>query len=176
MNITIKKILNVFQVNESKVANHLYSKGFGTIKSSDSSSKQNEQILILDPFEVLYIFLHKKRVSLENFKIESSAEFLSEFSIPYYEYLIYEDLIKKGYFVKQALKFGAQFRIYNKDEQVESSAHATHLVIVCDNSKQFSSEELFSINRVAHSTRKKILLAFVDYELSITYIEQSRWK
>lgn len=175
MNITINKIVNIFQINESKVANHLYSKGFGTIKAS-TSSKNNEQILILDPLEVLYIFSHKKHVSLENFNIKNSTQFLSEFSIPYYQYLVYEDLIKKGYFVKQALKFGADFRIYDKNTQIDTSPHATHLVIVCDNSKQFSSEELFSMNRVAHSTRKKILLAFVDYELSITYIEQSRWK
>lgn len=176
MNITIKKVLNIFQVNESKIANHLYSKGFGTIKASDSSSKNSEQILILDPLEVLYIFSHKKHVSLKDFEIGNSTQFLSEFSIPYYQYLVYEDLIKKGYFVKQALKFGADFRIYDKNTQIDTSPHATHLVIVCDNSKQFSSEELFSINRVAHSTRKKILLAFVDYELSINYIEQSRWK
>lgn len=176
LNIIIKQLVSVFQVSNSKIANHLYSKGFGTLKAAKASS-EGEQVLIIDPLEVLYIYTHKKNVSLENFQIVDDCEFLSRFLIPYANYLVYEDLRKKGYFVKQALKFGAQFRIYDTTSKSlnEYQSHATHLVIVCDNSKHFSSEELFSLNRVAHSTRKKILLAYVDYELSIAYIELSKW-
>ncbi len=158
----------VFYVNE-KCGEHLQSKHLGV------RSKQKSEIkYILDPFEVLYLFEKRKQVNCIEFEIKSREDFLSKFDISLQEYLVFSDLQLKGYVVKQALKFGATFRIYKKvNKGVES--HASHLVFVTSQKKSILPEELFSINRVAHSSKKKILLAYVDYELSVSYLEQSRF-
>ena len=176
MNIKIKYIAGKFIV-ESRVGNHLLSKGFGTF---DSNLYNKQGGLVLDPLEALYIYHHKKNVSFEEIEFTSKEEFLKEFNIKEEEFLVYENLINRGFYVKQALKFGAHFRIYDKHDMnlnsKTNSHHSTHLVFICNSRKEFSPQELFSINRVAHSTKKKILLAFVDPEQSISYLEQRRWQ
>ncbi|MFP4402236.1 MAG: tRNA-intron lyase [Candidatus Nanoarchaeia archaeon] len=167
--IQINYIASEFIVNANS-GNHLHSKGFATF------SKQlfeNEGGFVLTPLEVLYIYENKQNVTLHNFTITSPERFLKKHHISHNEYRVFCDLIRKGYIVKQALKFGAHFRIYDKSSQDE---HATHLVFIIEQKRKIDPQELFANMRIAHSTRKKILLAFVDYELSINYIEQSRWK
>ncbi|MFT4244646.1 MAG: tRNA-intron lyase [Candidatus Woesearchaeota archaeon] len=175
MNIIIEYQANMFMV-KSRVGNHLLSKGFGTF---DSNLYDKQGGLVLDSLEVLYIYFHKKNVSFKGIEFISKEQFLEQFNLTREEFLVYQDLIHKGFFVKQALKFGAHFRIYDKHDMnlnsKTNSYHATHLVFICNSRKEFSPQELFSINRVAHSTKKKILLAFVDPEQSISYLEQKRW-
>lgn len=167
MKLEIKKIGNIFVANDEKTISHLVSKYFGTFN-------ELKELYVLDPFEVLYLFEKKSQVSCIDFEIESVESFLAEFSLDLNEYLVFCDLQSKGYLVKQALKFGATFRIYQKiNKGVET--HASHLVFVSSQKKEITPEELFSINRVAHSSKKKVLLAYVDYELSVSYLEQSRW-
>lgn len=168
MKLEIEFENGVFYTNE-KCGEHLLSKHLGSRLKKDL-----EIFYILDPLEVLYIFEKRKQVECIGFEIKSRKDFLSQFDLSLQEYLVFEDLQLKGYVVKQALKFGATFRIYKKENDVVDS-HASHLVFVNSQKKKLSPEELFSINRVAHSTKKKVLLAYVDYELSVSYLEQNRW-
>lgn len=178
MNITITHYSNIFTVTDRQ-ANHLFSKGFGKKLEQVDKTRTSPPTfkIVLDPLEVLYIYEHKKNVKTQEFTISSREEFLQEHSLTYELYLVYSDLLLRGYHVKQALKFGAHFRIYNKQEKTNEKEHSTHLVFVYNSrSSTINAEDLFSINRVAHSTKKHILLAFVDAEHSISYLEQRRWK
>ena len=168
MQIVIEYQSGVFKVSES-VGQHLQTRHLGTFQKEHSKN-----YYILDPLEVLYLIEKRSSIQCIGFKVSSRQQFLSKFKITMQEFLVFCDLQKKGYVVKQALKFGATFRIYKKTNgKVET--HASHLVFVCEQKKKISPEELFSINRVAHSTKKHILFAYVDYELSVSYLEQKRW-
>ncbi len=89
------------------------------------------------------------------------------------KYPVFEDLRGKGHVVKTALKFGADFRVYEKGFK-PGEKHAKWIVFADHESKKLTWHEFSAKNRVAHSTRKNLLLAIVDEEGDITYYEV-RW-
>ena len=86
------------------------------------------------------------------------------------KYLVFKDLRDKGYTVKTALKFGAEFRIYEKGTK-PGKEHAKWIVFTDHESNKLTWHEFSAKNRVAHSTKKNLLLAILDEEGSITYYE-----
>lgn len=88
------------------------------------------------------------------------------------KYPVFEDLRDRGYIVKTALKFGADFRVYEKGKR-PGKAHAKWVVFADHETKSLSWNEFSSKNRIAHSTKKKLLLAIVDEESSVSYYEVS---
>ena len=89
------------------------------------------------------------------------------------KYPVFRDLRVKGYVVKTALKFGAEFRIYEKGTKV-GEKHSKWIVFTDYESRNITWQEFSSKNRVAHSTKKNLLLAILDEEGDITYYEV-RW-
>ena len=81
-------------------------------------------------------------------------------------YLVYKDLRIKSYIPKTGLKFGAEFRIYEKNK-----SHATYLTLIATSKQKINLKEFISKNRVAHSTAKKLLITIVDSQQDITYYE-----
>lgn len=88
------------------------------------------------------------------------------------KYLVYKDLRERGYVVKTALKFGADFRVYPKGKR-PGSEHAKWIVFAEHESNKLTWHEFSAKNRVAHSTKKNLLLAIVDEEGKISYYEVS---
>ncbi|RMD66160.1 tRNA-intron lyase [Candidatus Pacearchaeota archaeon] len=88
------------------------------------------------------------------------------------KFAVYEDLRSRGYVVKSALKFGADFRVYEKGAKV-SKAHSRWLVFVTSEGERLKWQEFVARNRVAHSTKKKLLIAIVDEEREVSYFEVS---
>ncbi|MFH1425255.1 MAG: tRNA-intron lyase [archaeon] len=86
--------------------------------------------------------------------------------------VVFSDLRKKGYIVKTALKFGAEFRVYEKGVK-PGEEHADWLLATVKESEQMKWHEFAAKSRVAHSTRKKLLLGVVDEEGDVTYYEVS---
>lgn len=88
------------------------------------------------------------------------------------KYPIFKDLRDKGYIVKTALKFGADFRVYPKGVKVGQKDEHSRWVVFCEyESKKFSWHEFSAKNRVAHSTKKKLLIAILDEEGDVSYYE-----
>ncbi|MGV8131053.1 MAG: tRNA-intron lyase [Candidatus Pacearchaeota archaeon] len=85
---------------------------------------------------------------------------------------VFEDLREKGYIVKTALKFGADFRIYKKNSQFGQD-HALWLAYAVRESEPHTWHDFAAKNRVAHSTKKKLLIAIVDDENDVLYYEIS---
>lgn len=90
------------------------------------------------------------------------------------KYPVFRDLRSKGFIVKTALKFGADFRVYDKGTS-PGEGHAKWLVFVEHESSTTNWQEFSAKNRVAHSTRKKLLIAIFDQEGEVLYYEIS-WK
>ncbi|PIN89635.1 tRNA-intron lyase [Candidatus Pacearchaeota archaeon CG10_big_fil_rev_8_21_14_0_10_32_14] len=93
------------------------------------------------------------------------------------KYVVFKDLRDRGYVVKTALKFGADFRVYEKgvrpgrDRKDTKHEHAKWVCFVDHESGKLTWHDFSAKNRVAHSTKKNLLLAIVDEENSVTYYE-----
>lgn len=85
---------------------------------------------------------------------------------------VFENLREKGYIVKTALKFGADFRVYKKNSQFGQD-HALWLAYAVRESEPHTWHDFAAKNRVAHSTKKKLLIAIVDDENDVLYYEIS---
>ena len=86
------------------------------------------------------------------------------------KYPVFKNLREKGYVVKTALKFGAEFRIYEKGTK-PGKKHAKWIVFTDYESGKLTWHEFSAKTRIAHSTKKNLLLAIVDEEGDITYYE-----
>ncbi len=85
-------------------------------------------------------------------------------------FYVYKDLRERGYIVKTALKFGADFRVYDKGVRMGED-HSKWIVFPVREVDAFSWQEFSSKNRVAHSTKKHLMLGIVDDEGDVTYYE-----
>jgi len=88
------------------------------------------------------------------------------------KYPVFRDLRDKGYIVKTALKFGADFRVYEKGRTPDEE-HAKWVIFCEHESNKFSWQEFSSKNRVAHSIKKNLLIAILDEESDVSYYEVS---
>jgi len=86
------------------------------------------------------------------------------------KFMVYRDLRNRGYLLKTALKFGADFRVYDKGVR-PGKEHAKWILYPVSESSEFTWHDFSAKNRVAHSTKKNLLVAVVDNEGSITYYE-----
>jgi len=85
-------------------------------------------------------------------------------------YCVFKDMRNRGYIIKTALKFGADFRVYDRGIK-PGEDHAKWIVFPVHEASVYTWHEFSSKNRVAHSTKKRLLLAVVDDENDVTYYE-----
>jgi tRNA-intron endonuclease, archaea type len=88
------------------------------------------------------------------------------------KYSVFKDLREKGNIVKTALKFGADFRVYKKGTK-PGQTHAKWIVFADSETNKVSWHDFSAKNRIAHSTKKNLLLAIVDEEGDVLYYEIS---
>ena len=122
--------------------------------------------------EALYLVEKKKIEVYKNTKKLSFNELMEKCrkidKRVYGKQAVYSDLRHKGYLLKAALKFGADFRVYDKGDR-PGKAHAKWILYVANESDEMTWHDFSAKNRVAHSTKKNLLIAVVDYEGSVTY-------
>jgi len=88
-------------------------------------------------------------------------------------YPVYATLRDRGYVVKTALKFGADFRVYDRGVKVGDD-HSKWVVFAVHERDALTWYDFSAKNRVAHSTRKRLLICVVDDEGDVSFWE-SRW-
>lgn len=89
------------------------------------------------------------------------------------KYCVFKDFRNRGYIIKTALKFGADFRVYDRGVK-PGEDHAKWVVFPVNEGSTLTWYEFAAKNRVAHSTKKRLLIAIVDEEADVTYYE-IRW-
>lgn len=114
------------------------------------------------------VYLGNKRVDFDNL-ISRARRKDKRISA---KFSVFSDLRRKGYIVKSALKFGADFRVYDKGAR-PSEEHARWLLYSVKESENLKWHEFAAKSRVAHSTKKKLLLGIVDEEGDVLYYEIS---
>ena len=85
-------------------------------------------------------------------------------------YAVFKDLRNRGYIVKTALKFGADFRVYDRGVK-PGEDHARWVVYPVHEGSTLTWYEFAAKNRVAHSTKKRLLIGVVDDEGDVSYWE-----
>ncbi len=85
-------------------------------------------------------------------------------------YCVFKDMRNRGYIVKTALKFGADFRVYDRGIK-PGDDHAKWILYPINEAEMLSWYEFSAKNRVAHSTKKRLLVGIVDDENDVTYYE-----
>ncbi|MBW3013419.1 tRNA-intron lyase [Candidatus Woesearchaeota archaeon] len=88
-------------------------------------------------------------------------------------FCVFKDLRNRGYMIQTALKFGADFRVYDRGVK-PGEDHAKWLVFSVPESQGLTWYDFSAKNRVATSTKKRLLIAIVDQENDVTYYE-IRW-
>ena len=141
--------------NKEKIVELNKRKGVGEIKGDK---------LRLNILELIYLS------EMNILKLKSLDKLKNKF---FEYYLVYKDLINKGFIVKTGLKYGFHFRVYKKEDYF-NKGHSLYLVYVLRPNQNIESYCLISKFRVAHSVRKRVLFAFVDEEGSIIYYE-NKW-
>jgi tRNA-intron endonuclease, archaea type len=147
----------------------LYEKShFGESKEDRIQYSLAEALFLVEK-EKMEIFSKKEKISKKDF-IEKCRKIDKKIQI---KYPVFKDLRERGYVVKTALKFGADFRVYDKGAK-PGEKHAKWIVFAEHESNRLTWHEFSAKNRVAHSTKKNLLLAIVDEEGDISYYEV-RW-
>ena len=162
----IKLIKNKYYVDDNNF-HILNEKGYGV--------KSDKFMYELNDYEVVYL-LEFKKAQLINAKNEliGTQSILKNKNFNVNIYYVYKNLREKGYILKSGLKYGFTFRIYDKGIKPKDD-HSLWLVEIFNENKRMYTKEIVRLNRIAHSVGKKTLLAIVDNENSITYIE-TNWK
>lgn len=89
------------------------------------------------------------------------------------KYSVFKDIRDRGYIIKTALKFGADFRIYDRGVK-PGEDHARWILYPVHEGDHLTWQEFSAKNRVAHSTKKRLLIGVVDDEGDVSYWEV-RW-
>jgi len=163
--IKAQLIGETISTNESEAFSLYKKSSFGEPVGEKIQYTLSEAFFLLEKNKI-EIYSKNKKIS----KTELEKKFQridKKFSI---KYPVFKDLRKKGYILKTALKFGADFRVYEKGKK-PGKAHAKWIVFAEHETKKLSWQEFSAKNRVAHSTKKNLLIAIIDEESDITYYE-----
>lgn len=107
-----------------------------------------------------------KPVSLEKL-VKLASRFDKRFWI---RFLVFKNIRNRGYIIKTALKFGADFRVYERGKK-PGEAHAKWVVFPVHEAEALTWQDFAAKNRVAHSTKKNLLIAVVDEEGDVSFWE-----
>lgn len=111
----------------------------------------------LSLIEATYL-LENKRINVyrgnEKISLEEMKNILRRHNL-YQKYLVFRDLRNRGYIVKTGLKYGSEFRLYERGK-APGKGHSKYLVRVVTEDDIFNVKDIVSQVRVAHSVRKKI--------------------
>ncbi|MBI2143547.1 tRNA-intron lyase [Candidatus Woesearchaeota archaeon] len=110
-----------------------------------------------------------KPISAEQF-LKKAAKSQQNFWV---KYCVFKDIRDRGYIIKTALKFGADFRVYDRGVK-PGEDHARWILYPVHEGDKLTWQEFSAKNRVAHSTKKRLLIGVVDDEGDVSYWE-CRW-
>lgn len=169
--ITSFLIDEVVMTESSDEARELYNHGrFGELDNNRVSLALHEALYLMEKGKLEIIDKGKKPITYEQFLkkvIKKKKNFWTR-------YCVYKNIRNRGYIIKTALKFGADFRVYDRGVK-PGEDHAKWIVYPVHETSSLTWYEFSAKNRVAHSTKKRLLIAIVDAEGDCTFYEVA-WK
>jgi tRNA-intron endonuclease, archaea type len=139
---------------------------YGEPKEGNIQYALVEALLLLEKGRMNLKDENKKKIDFETF-VKLARKTQPNFWI---RYVVYRDMRNRGYIVKTALKFGADFRVYDRGIK-PGEDHAKWVLYPVHETLVMPMYEFSAKNRVAHSTRKRLLMGIVDDENDVTYYQ-----
>ncbi len=146
----------------------LKEKGFGTENGLRQELSLIEAAFLLES-EKMEIASEGKKIEFIKI-IEHASAIEDNF---YSKYVVYKDLRTRGLLVRTGLKFGADFRTYERGSNLKKG-HSTKLVSVVPEEHTCSFPELARAVRLSQNVNKEMIYAIVDEETDITYYKVER--
>ena len=149
-------------------ARNLYNKSaYGQVlEDSRVQLSLQEALYLLEKGKVQIADGRKKAMKSEEF-IKKARKVEPNFWI---RYCVFKDMRNRGYIIKTALKFGADFRVYDRGIK-PGEDHARWIIFPVHEGETLTWYEFAAKNRVAHSTKKRLMMGIVDDEGDVTYYE-----
>ncbi len=155
---------------DSDAARELYNQSrYGKITDTKVQLSLTEAMYLLEKGKIVLLDSRNKEIKPEAFT-KKATRFCPDFRV---RYAVFRDIRDRGYIIKTALKFGADFRIYDRGVK-PGEDHARWIVYPVHESEALTWYEFAAKNRVAHSTKKRLLIGVVDDEGDVSYWEV-RW-
>jgi len=150
-------------VGDSDTKSLLRQKGFG----EDAGARQDLSLI-----EALFL-VETKNIGVSDGEKELDFDDLLKLGSKaeenfYAKYIVYKDLRSRGLLVRTGLKFGTDFRVYERGSTL-STGHSRYLVHVIPEEHTCSFPELSRAVRLAKGVHKDIIFAIVDEECDVIY-------
>lgn len=156
---------------DSDAARELYNQSrFGQVQKDNRVQLSLMETLYLLEKERIVIFDSKNKEVTYAIFLKKASKLEKKF---WTRYCVFKDIRDRGYIIKTALKFGADFRVYDRGVK-PGEDHAKWIVYPVQETDHLTWYEFAAKNRVAHSTKKRLLIGIVDEESDCTYYE-IRW-
>jgi len=170
---SVKRIKAVFNGEDissnAKEAMSLYAQSrFGELKQGKIIYSICEALYLLEKNKIEILF-KKKKLNFDKL-IQEAREKDKNIRT---KYIVFKDMRNRGFIVKTALKFGAEFRVYARGVK-PGQDHAKWILYPVSENSSLTWHDFSAKNRVAHSTKKNLLIGIVDEEQDVTYYE-IRW-
>lgn len=157
-------------VGDPETKSQLKERGFGEPEGKRIVVSLIEALFLVDS-EKFDVMDGNKKMSFEDLlKVGSKHE-----KELYNKYLVYKNLRERGLLVRTGLKFGSDFRVYNRGEQI-GKGHSTYLVHVVPEEYICSFPEMARAIRLAENVNKKMIYGIVDEEGDVNYYLVDRMK
>jgi tRNA-intron endonuclease, archaea type len=155
-------------LEKSDKAYDLHNQGvFGTVlEDKKIQLSLQEALFLMEKNKIIILDGRNKEMNFEVY-IKKATKIEPSFWI---RYCVFKDMRIRGYIVKTALKFGADFRIYDRGIK-PGEDHARWIVYPVHEGSTLTWYEFAAKNRVAHSTKKRLMMGVVDDEGDVTYWE-----
>lgn len=161
---------NTIVTEDSDDARELFNQSrYGNMKKSKLNLSLIEGLYLLEKEKLEVYDGRKHKLTFEEYMKKATKQ-EPNFLV---RYQVYKDLRGRGYIVKTALKFGADFRVYDRGIK-PGEDHAKWVVYPVHEGSTLTWYEFAAKNRVAHSTKKRLLLGVVDDEGDVSFWE-CRW-
>jgi tRNA-intron endonuclease len=150
----------------SNEARELYNQNrFGVMRGQKVQLSLLEAVYLLEKEKILV--LDKKKELTFDQLLKKAKKAQANF---WTRYCVFRDIRNRGYIIKTALKFGADFRVYDRGVK-PGEDHARWVVYPVNEAEVQTWHEFAAKNRVAHSTKKRLMIAVVDDEGDVSYWE-----
>jgi len=162
----------VFVFDEASAQNLFNTGWYGNISKKGLELSLIEAALLYER-EKLEIYEKKKKMTFVRF-LKYCNKKDDRFNV---RYLVYKDLRDRGLPTRTGLKFGCDFRVYErgikpvKKGPKEEKEHTKWIVFAVSENYTCSFHELSRSVRLAHNIRANMLWAVVDSDNNVTYYE-----
>jgi len=166
-NVKLKALFSREHVvsDDKRRSRQLYDQSrFGELVRGDFRYSLVESLYLLEKGKMNVYDKKKEKLTFKQF-INRARKVEPNFWV---RYCVFRDMRDRGYILKTALKFGADFRVYDRGVK-PGQDHAKWIVFPVHEGESMTWYGFAAKNRVAHSTRKKLLIAIVDDEADVTY-------